>query len=338
MPLFAARTGLDFGPADTGRRLTLRYRDGRDHRELVGLLYRWSGGLDDGILRLRRRDGAEEGVRVPDIVSGRVVAPEISAYAMQRLCQDSWPPIVTATVAGWQARASAGATARANSVRVAGAPTQSLRGALGQVRGWYHDRQLPARLQLTSPNGLESELADAGWTRLRYGRVLTTASAALLTATSGDLDRQDLRITTGTHADESFLAMLTGYGPDTAGEYAHVMAADLPGTFVFCRSGDGTLLGVGHAVRLPGWCTLTAVRTTPQSRRAGIASAVTATLARWVADQGCPNVFLQLFEDNSGALGFYERLGFTTHHRYEYRWHPKDPYGDRWPETAGAGS
>ena len=63
----------------------------------------------------------------------------------------------------------------------------------------------------------------------------------------------------------------------------------------------------------------------------GIATAVTAAMAHWGAEQGASHWYLQLFVDNSAARGFYERLGFATHHEYEYRWPGDLEAAEVWP-------
>lgn len=334
MPLFStARVRFDVGPADVGRRLTIRARDGSQDRELVGVMIRWSGTLKDGIIRLRKRDGLDDGVRVADVLAARVIAPEVSAYAMQRLCQQSWPPLEVLELDAWTLRAARGATGRANSVRVAGAPTGSLRQVLAAVVDWYGERDLLPRLQLTTPNGLEPQLEELGWSALRRSRVMTNSVSRLYNATSESRDRRDLDIEVRPEPNSEFLRMVSGYDHRTAAEIEHVMAAVRPAAFVFCRNSSGDLMGIGHAVRDGNWCGVTTVQTTPQSRRRGIATAVTAQLAGWARDEGVSQWFLQLFEDNAAAIGFYERLGFSTHHRYEYRWPAGLAQADAWPES-----
>ena len=57
-----------------------------------------------------------------DVVAAKVVPPELSAEAMQRVAEAGWPPFETAPLGEWTLRASGGLTGRANSVRVAGDP------------------------------------------------------------------------------------------------------------------------------------------------------------------------------------------------------------------------
>lgn len=341
MPLLPmARVRLDVGPADVGRRLTVRYREdglGRGaEQEMVGVLVRWSGGLRDGILRLRRRDGIEHGIRVDDLVAARVVPPEMSAYAVQRMCQQGWPPLEEESRGNWTLRASRGATGRANSVRVAGAPRGSLSAALDAVREWYADRGLLPRLQIPRPCGLGHTLSEAGWTQRRASRVLVASTPRLLTSTGEARERTDLEISVESAPNPQFLSLVPGYDDKTAPEFEHAFAAVQPAAYVYCRNSQGELLGIGHAVLQDIWCGVTTIQTLPQSRRSGIATAVTARLAQWAHEQRAESWYLQLFEDNAAALGFYENLGFVTHHRYEYRWPTAVPPESLWAEADNA--
>ncbi len=322
MPIFPlGRTRMDVGPADVGRRLSIRYRtEGlRQEAEVVGLLFRWTGGLVDATLRIRRRNGTEMGIKVRDIIAMRVVPPEASAYSMMRLAQDGWPPMESEDLGTWQMRASCGATSRANSVRVGGPPPQNLRTTLAKVAKWYSGWGLVPKLQLTTPSGMDSDLAEHGWTDSRWSRLMIGSVPLVLEMTSESRFRDDLDVTIADDPDEEWLQVIFDYDERTRPEYRRGFDNGHPGAFVYCRDSEGRLLGIGHCALLGTWCNATTIRTSPQARREGIATAVTGKLARWAAEAGARNWFLQFYEDNSAALNFYERLGFTTHHRYEYR-------------------
>ena len=79
---------------------------------------------------------------------------------------------------------------------------------------------------------------------------------------------------------------------------------------------------IGRCVVDGRWAGFGAVEVSSDQRRRGLAGAVMATLARAAADEGADLAYLQVEPDNDGALALYDRLGFSTHHRYHYRRSP----------------
>jgi hypothetical protein len=145
----AALLAVRITPADAGRRVTVRHRiDGDLLTDVVGILRSWS----DGILAVERRTGEVVAVPADDVVAAKVVAPELSAEAMQRVAEAGWPPFETAALGEWALRASDGLSGRANSVRVAGDPGLPAQDALERVSAWYAERGLPPILQLPEPS------------------------------------------------------------------------------------------------------------------------------------------------------------------------------------------
>ena len=45
-------------------------------------------------------------------------------------------------------------------------------------------------------------------------------------------------------------------------------------------------------------------------------------LLRWAQDQGARHAHLQVAADNQAGRALYDGLGFTCHHRYDYRMAP----------------
>ncbi len=66
------------------------------------------------------------------------------------------------------------------------------------------------------------------------------------------------------------------------------------------------------------WAGFTAIEVDPGHRRRGLASAVLAALADKALGEGASAAYLQVGEENEGAHALYDRLGFITHHRYDY--------------------
>lgn len=62
-----------------------------------------------------------------------------------------------------------------------------------------------------------------------------------------------------------------------------------------------------------GW--VYAVGVSPEHRRRGIGTALMRRLEHDLARTGCPKVNLQVRGFNAGAVGFYEKLGYTTEDR-----------------------
>ncbi|MDP4014588.1 MAG: GNAT family N-acetyltransferase [Candidatus Nanopelagicales bacterium] len=322
MPSFpAARGSINASPSDIGRRLTVRYRDGfaKPEREAAGVLDRWTGGLADGILQIRSRDGSELRIRAEDLVAAKVIEPEISAYELQWLAEQAWPPMESQSLNGWELRASQGATWRANSVRVAGRPPKSLADTLRKVERWYAKFDVTPKLQVPAPSGLDSELDELGWTVARTSRMMI-ASVSHLAATAGAArSRSDLDIEVRDGQNPEWIRLIASYRPEAAQEFDHIMDAPGPAAFVFCRNADGVLLGAGRGLALGDWASITNIDTLSQSRREGIATAILARLAQWAVEQNAKNWFLQVSADNTAARAFYEKHGFVKHHRYQYR-------------------
>ncbi len=319
----AAQLRVDISPADVGRRISVRYRPdgiGAATSEAVGVLDRWTGTGKHGVLRLRRRDGMTIGIEAGTLAAARVVPPEVSAYALQRVSQRGWPPVVGEFLGDWEMRWSGGATGRANSVRVGGEPGMSIRHALHRVTEWYAERGAAPLLQLPTPSAHDATYDSHGWHIVRGVRVLTNSTPRLLDVTGVAAARTDLTLSIDDAPDPQWFALVRGYSDETAEEFAHVMRPGPSTAFVSCRKSDtGELVAIGRAAITAEWAAVTSMETVEHVRRRGIATAVMSALVRWGADRGAERWFLQVYSVNSAALTFYDALGFTPHHEYVYR-------------------
>jgi ribosomal protein S18 acetylase RimI-like enzyme len=63
-----------------------------------------------------------------------------------------------------------------------------------------------------------------------------------------------------------------------------------------------------------GWVYYLAVH--PKQRSAGHARAVMSEIERLLVERGCPKLNLQVREENTDALGFYEALGYVQEKRF----------------------
>jgi hypothetical protein len=68
-PRFAGRLVVSVSPSDVGRKVTVRRRDPEGFRDTVGILESWN----DGVLRVRKRDGTLVAIPEGAVVAAKVV-------------------------------------------------------------------------------------------------------------------------------------------------------------------------------------------------------------------------------------------------------------------------
>jgi ribosomal protein S18 acetylase RimI-like enzyme len=68
-----------------------------------------------------------------------------------------------------------------------------------------------------------------------------------------------------------------------------------------------------------GWLGLSLIEVAPAVRGKGLARHMMGALAGWALEVGASRAYLQVDESNTVAIALYERIGFSTHHRYHCR-------------------
>jgi N-acetylglutamate synthase len=317
----AGRLVVRIGPADVGRRVTVRHRVSPGEgtlTDVVGVLDAWTGG-SDGVLSVRRRDGRVERVPAADMVAARVIAPEVSAEQMQLIAQAGWPATQTARLGDWELRWAGGGSGRANSVRVAGSPGRPLDRALAEVEAWYRDRGGAARLQVPWPSLSDAAFDALGWPEVRRTYVLTAGVPNLLGVTAATAGRAGLTATVDAQPSDEWLAAVGDRDTDDDALLRRILTSPVDVGFASLRTSDGALVGIGRVSASSGWAGVTSVEAATTARRIGVATSVMHALARWAQDRRIPRLYLQVFATNAGALALYDRLGFVRHHAYVYR-------------------
>lgn len=262
--------------------------------------------------------------------------PSATALELQRIAARGWPAAETEPLGEWTLRASGGFTRRANSVLPLGDPGVPLDTALERIGRWYDARGLPTVITVaTGQAGTDEELAAAlaerGWAAERHTRVRIAALAPLADL---DTDATDTppssagaapaRVALSREPGADWLALYhrTGEGGPT-GEAARDALKVLTGGpsvwFATVHDADGQAAAIGRLVVDGRWAGFAAVEVAPAARRRGLATRVMAALAERALTEGASAAYLQVEADNTGALAFYDRLGFTDHHGYHYR-------------------
>lgn len=239
---------------------------------------------------------------------------ELSAADLERLTARSWRGLEEEPYGEWLLRAGGGFTGRANSVLVVGEPPARLPDAVAAVTGWYTERGLRPRAQVpTGAEAADAAFAAAGWER--------DEDVLVLTSSLDPWPAPALDVHLCSEPDD---AWLTGYryrgAPLPPVARRLLLGADEP-VFAAVRLSPepAPLAAVARGVVVDGWLCVTAVTVAEDQRRRGLATAVMAALGAWGRGRGGHSCVLQVVSTNAPALGLYDRMGFTEHHRYHYR-------------------
>ncbi|HEX6337481.1 MAG TPA: GNAT family N-acetyltransferase [Jiangellaceae bacterium] len=314
-------------PSDVGRRVVVRYRltapvDGAHATDVLGELVDWSGGR----LRVRTTAGALVNVPESDVLAAKVVpARTVTRRAVRDLeaaAAGGWRATETERVGGWLLRAAGGFTGRANSCLPLADPGMPVDVAIALVEKWYRARGLAPTFQVPVPLGatLEGALDKRGWPpAYEDNLVLTAALASVAASTRGDLPPVELL----PEPDDRWLAAYHYRGTTPPPNAKSVLInADVLTFAAVVVDGRPVAIARGAVSDSPEgrrWLGVTAVEVDPAMRRRGLASHVMTGLVEWARRHGATDGYLQVTEDNAGAVAMYQRLGFTEHHRYRYR-------------------
>ncbi|MBR7832836.1 GNAT family N-acetyltransferase [Actinospica durhamensis] len=247
--------------------------------------------------------------------------PRTSADELFAVAADCWGYLETERIDGWELRAGAGFTHRANSVWPVGSLTRELPAALVSISTWYAGRELPALVQAVIGSELDDMLTAHGCEDGVAAALRQTASVPEARAFLAGLEYPNVPISTADRPQERWaLLYRAGTIPPQAKQimgagdrfcYATVYdeASGRP-----LAIGRGVLAGPDHS-----WVGLAAIETAPQARRRGLARLIIKTLLDWAAEHGATDALLEVTSDNAPALALYASMGFTTGHAYHYR-------------------
>ncbi|MGW0941692.1 GNAT family N-acetyltransferase [Streptomyces sp. NPDC002623] len=322
----AGRLEVRLTIADVGKRVSVRRlsdpgETGGKFTDTVGVLTSW----DDGVLAITRKSGESVRIDESSLVAGKVVpaaparrrGPAASYEELARVAARGWRPVESERLGGWELRAAAGYTRRANSVLPLGEPGVPLDEALEVVRRWYGARGLPAYVQTAT--GAESaqeplcaELERRGWVREVTAELWVGALAPV-----ADLAADAESVALAREADAAWLARYQRKGVD---EVALKVLSSGPSVWFASVPGPqgGAPAAIGRCVVDGRWAGFGAVEVDPAQRRRGLATAVMAALARRALAEGASAAWLQVEEENAGARALYAGMGFAAHHAYHH--------------------
>jgi N-acetylglutamate synthase len=256
------------------------------------------------------------------IVAVREVAPHRrEILELQRIARRGWRAAEVAELDGWQLHADLGWTGRANSVLPLATPHRPLPELLAAAGRFYAERGLPLQIQLPLPARglLDAELAGRCWTLERPTEMLTAPLAGRPGPEQAETEQAETeQVVLDPHPSQSWLDGYH-YRGGALPEHAVRLLARHDRVRFASVSRAGTVVGIARGTVDEGWLGVTAVEVTAEHRRSGVASTLMQALAGWARNEGASNCYLQVETGNTGALAFYQRLGFIAHHRYHYR-------------------
>jgi N-acetylglutamate synthase len=323
-PNLAAVFRNDLGPADVGRRVSVRYRLSPEQRDasvtapsltdVVGVLHAWHG---DQIV-VQRRTGEHARVPIEAIVAAKVVAPDTSVAAVERVAALGWPARDAETRWPWLLRAHAGISQRANSCLaldpVADKEAQARR---DDVVEWYRTRGLPPLVQVVDPSPVMDQFVHASWTP-GPDTLFMTRNLRGESSLEAPRDDSGIKVIISDSSTSDWLSLCREAGTAKEQDFVQLVNAMSPVGF-FCAYGESDKpLGIARASEARGWAGLTDVIVASEARRRGVGAALGRAAIAWSRNIGAMNMYLQTQGDNDAAIALYSGLGFEVHHRYVY--------------------
>ena len=289
------------GLPSIGSRVSLRYRSPFGSEKPLTDVVGYLEALSPEVL-VATKAGELVHIAHADIVSVRELShlPVRTSQirSLEHAAALGWPGTDRSWLDGWLVRACRPLTVNVNSALPL--DFSSNLATLPKITDWYRRRQLPAVLAL--PERLLPVRLASG----REARVLvcdTTATAPVVGAVDL-LPAPDA-------------AWRAGWRTDISTE---VWTAVLDGDVTFASaSGAGVARGV-VTIAPDGnrWLGLSAIRVDPEHRRRGRGSSLCATLFDWGRRLSARRAYVEVPDENTDALAFFESLGFRLHHTKRY--------------------
>ncbi|WP_194923439.1 GNAT family N-acetyltransferase [Catenulispora pinisilvae] len=197
-----------------------------------------------------------------------------------------------------------------------------LEALIAAAEAYTAEREIPTLLQMTPeavPPRLDALLAARGYERQVPVSLQTATTAEVLALAQRGSERGSLRVRLDKHPTrEWFQAWSAVVGGDPEPRWRLLQRITEAGAYASVELGDETV-AVGRAVAEGGWAGIFNMATRPEARGKGAAGAVIAALADWAAVNDAARMYLQVEQENEGALRLYARAGFTELSPFYFR-------------------
>ncbi|HTJ68441.1 MAG TPA: GNAT family N-acetyltransferase [Actinospica sp.] len=247
--------------------------------------------------------------------------PRISAEELFAVAASCWGYLEAEALDGWELRAGAGFTNRANSVWPIGPLRRPLTQALDEVRAWYAERGLSAQVAVEIGSDFDLALAEHGCGDGHDDAFRQTAPIAPALELLASHQHPNVPVSTADRPQDRWLRLYrAGSLPPQA--KAILGSGERYRYATIYDESTGEPLAIGRAALAAGsesWVGLAGIETAPSARRRGLARLILSVLISWAAEQGAEYAVLEVRRTNDAALALYQQLGFVTAHEYHYR-------------------
>jgi N-acetylglutamate synthase len=292
---------IDFPPA--GTRVSLRYRRPTGS---VPPLTDVVGHLIDvtPMIRVRTKRGDVVDVWPDDVVAVRPLADAPvrtgDVRNLEHAAALAWPGVEHEWLGGWLLRFGHGSTRRANSaVPLDVSANMDTR----PIADWYAARA--AAPLLAAPDRLF---------RVPPGVVVDGENVLMTTDLTTAAWHRTPTVTIARTPDDAWLAT---YERDVP---VDVLTAVIDGELAFATVA-GAAVGRAAVTSAPDgtrWAGLSALHVVSGARRRGLARTLCGDLLSWATDRHATRAYVQVLSGNAAAIGLYESMGFSAHHRSRY--------------------
>jgi GNAT superfamily N-acetyltransferase len=225
---------------------------------------------------------------------------------------------------GWLLRVSPGKARRARSVNAHFGSTLPLVDKIRYCERLYEERHLPVLFRMTpfvQPAELPRALAERGYEAFDT----TLVQVARLDRPPEFPDAGEIDVVTPTAAVfADAVATLQEATQEQRDAYYERLVASPLATRVMLAVMDERPVGVGTVMLEDGLAGIFSMATARDLRKRGIASAILAKLLTWAWEHGAAHAYLQVDQQNHGALAVYRKFGFATAYTYHYCRRPGD--------------
>lgn len=187
---------------------------------------------------------------------------------------------------------------------------------IAAIEAHYAERGLPAAFRLADSSGLaplHAELKSRGYRPDQPTLVQVADTRAILEMSISAPAQVDAT------ASPDWAAVYTAPGFDPVDGQHRIAALSRSHSAMYAHiTQDGTPVAAGVGAFSQGWASIHGMRTVMAHRGQGLARSILVALAKEADRRGIARFFLQVEEENSGAIALYARAGFRTVWRYHY--------------------